>query len=157
MRQILSASFLFFVLFLVSCEDCKDCLEYDNEPFVRIRFFQKSNLAPVDVAILEINNLNGADIIWYQDTTHEFVLPLSMNQDESPIVITYAYPTDSTIYSDSLNISYQRKLEQTIENFMQVNLYFTQINEYSFDSVNLVCKDALETCKSNDAIVNIYF
>lgn len=156
MRSIIKFSISVLVL-LASCQNCEDCLEYDNEPYVRIRFFQKSDLSSADVAILEINQLDGSDIIWYQDTTHEFVLPLSMNLDESQFAFVFAYPSNSTIHTDSLSILYERKLERTIENYMQVNNYFTEISKYTFDSVSLVCKDTSGLCKSNEAIINIYF
>ncbi len=157
MRSILYFSILPALLVLLSsCQECEDCLEYDNEPYVRIRFFQKSDLSSVNVGILEINQMSVSDVIWFQDTTHEFVLPLSMNHDESRFSMVFSYPADSTIHTDSISILYERKIERTVENYMQVNNYFTEISEYSFDSVSLVCKDT-EICKSNEAIINIYF
>lgn len=157
MRSIFKLIFLLLPGLLLSCEECTDCLEYDNEPYVKMRFFQKSDLSVADVAILEVNGLDGSDIIWYQDTTNEFILPLSMNANESFITLTYAYPTDSSFHYDSMEIGYERKLERTIENYMQVNNYFTEILYHSFDSLTLKCKDSEGNCKSNEAVINIYF
>jgi len=121
-----------------------------------LRFYKKSNLSSASVAILEVNGLDGREIVWFQDTTNEFTLPLSMNEDVSIFKLTWAYPADSSIHFDSLDIGYQRQMERTIENYMQVNNYFTEILGHSFDSLSLICTDTL-ACKSNEAIVNIYF
>ena len=122
-----------------------------------MRFFEKATLAPANVAIMEINGLEGSDIIWYQDTTNEFVLPLSMNQNESDISMVFAYPADSSIHSGEMLIMYERSIERTVENYARVDCFYTEVSAFSFDSLGIVCKDTTGLCKSNDAVINIYF
>lgn len=156
MRSVCNLILILLAGVLFSCNECEDCLEYDEEPFIKLRFFEKSNLSNASVAILAVNGLDGSEIVWFQDTTNEFTLPLSMNEDASIFKLTWTYPADSSIHFDSLDIGYQRKMERTVDNYMQVNNYFTEILGHSFDSLSLICTDTL-ACKSNEAIVNIYF
>ncbi len=144
------------VLFF-SCEECSDCLSYSNEPYVKLRFFTKIDLLPASVEILEINENLGSDVPGFENIANEFLLPLSMNDDFSNFIITYSNPADSTFYLDSMDISYARKLESTADDYIGINCYFTTVLEYSFDSLSLECKDTLGNCKSNEAVINIFF
>ena len=144
-------------VFTFSCEECTECLNYDNEPYVKLRFFTKSDLQPASVEILEINEYLGSDVPGFESIASEFLLPLSMNDDFSNFVITYSNPADSTFYLDSMDISYTRRIESTSEDYVDIICYFTTVFEYSFDSLSLICKDTLGNCKSNEAVIYVFF
>ena len=145
------------LLFVIACEESSPDMEYANEPYVTLRFFTKIDLQPANVGILEINEIFGDELIGFQDTTSEFLLPLSMNNDFSKFTITYSHHADSTIHSDSMDVFYTRRIEITSETYVDVNCYYTQVLENSFDSLSLICKDTLGICKSNESVINVYF
>ncbi len=147
----------FMLLSVLACEESTPDLEYANEPYVTLRFFTKIDLLPASVGILEINEISGDELINFQDTTSEFLLPLSMNDDFSKFIIIYSHPADSTIHLDSMDVSYTRRIENTPENYVDVNCYFTQVLESSFDSLSFICIDTLGICKSNESVINVYF
>ena len=149
---------LLIVIGTSGCTPCNDCEPSDDEPYVKLEFFKKSDLETVNVAIREFNGQAGEDIIYYQDTASQFILPLSMSSDSSLIVLTYVSSDDyDTEITDSVYISYDRIFETTPKNIVQIVTDNTQIINHSFDSLALVCKDTLGICISNESTIKAYF
>jgi hypothetical protein len=141
-----------------ACNPCNDCKPSDDEPYVNVEFFKKSNLETINVAIREFNGQAGEEIIYYQDTTSQFILPLSMSSDSSLIILTYVSSDDyDTHITDSIYISYDRIFETTPKNIVQIVTDNTRIINHSFDSLALVCKDTLGICISNESTIKAYF
>lgn len=140
------------------CITCDDCEPSEDEAFVNVQFFKKSNLGAANVAIREINGQLGDEITYYQDTTSQFILPLSMSSDSSLIILTYVSSDNYDLeITDSIHISYNRTFETSPKNIVQMVTDNTQIINHSFDSLALVCKDTVGICLSNESTIKAYF
>jgi len=123
-----------------------------------VQFFQKSDLSTANVAIREFNGQAGDEIIYYQDTTNQFILPLSMSADSSLIILTYVSSEDyEQQITDSIYVSYVRTFETSPKNIVQMVTGNTQIINHTFDSLALVCKDTVGICLSNESTIKAYF
>ncbi len=143
---------------LVGCSDCENCDSFDKEPFVTLQFYRKADLSQSVVAIAEINRLDATRITYYQDTISEYILPLSITADLSPVLLTYTPASDYTqVFTDSLIIAYKRHFITNEKKYVEVICQFTEVLESSFDSVYVVCADTLGICNSNETIIKIYF
>ena len=139
-----------------TCEDCGTPLE--KEPYVRINFFQMSNLSSANVVVHTFNGQDATEISYFQDTTNEYVLPLSMHSDLSEIILTYASSSDfETEYSDTLLIEYDREFLTNPENYVLVIGLGTSVLEHTLDSLAFTCKDTLGICNSNESKIKAYF
>lgn len=146
------------VLFLICCSDCENCDKFDKEPFVTLKFYRKADLSLSVVAIAEINRLDATSITYYQDTTSEYILPLSITADLSPFLLTYTPASDYTqVFTDSLIIAYERHFITNEKNYVEVICQFTKVLESSFDSVYVVCADPIGKCNSNETTIKVYF
>ena len=106
----------------------------------------------------EFNGKAGEEISYYQDTTSEFLLPLSMWSDSSLIILTYVSSDDYDLeIIDSIQLSYERTYETTEKNLVELNSYKTQIASHTFDSLILICGDTLGICKSNESTIKAFF
>jgi len=104
------------------------------------------------------NGQDAAEISYFQDTTNEYVLPLSMHSDQSEIILTYASTSDfETEYSDTILISYKRSFMSDPLNFAQLIGLDTNILEHTMDSLAFSCKDTLGICNSNESKIKAYF
>lgn len=139
-----------------SCEDCGQPLE--KEPYVKINFSRMSSLASTDVVVRTFNGQDATEISYFQDTTNEYVLPLSMHSDQSEIILTYAATSDfETEYSDTILIEYEREFITDPLNFVQVIGLSTAVLEHTLDSLAFSCKDTLGICNSNESKIKAYF
>ena len=140
------------------CFTCEDCVPTDDEPYVNLQFFRKSDLSAVSVAIREFNGKPGEEIIYYQDTTSQFILPLSMYADSSMIILKYVSSDNYDVeLIDTIGISYERTLKTNPKNIVELNDLNTQVLIHTFDSLVLVCKDTLGICKSNESTIKAFF
>ena len=140
-----------------ACEDCGDCLNYDNEPYVPVEFLNKVDSTLVNVAIMEFNSQEAGQISFFMDTTSSFLFPLSMEGDESFISFAYSLSPDfSTTESDTLIFSYERTLSSDERNFVNVVCSKTELSFSSFDQAIFICRDTLGICNSNESVLRIF-
>lgn len=150
--------FVLILAFISGC-NCEECGEpAENEPYVKLRFFRKTDISSANVAIREFNGIAGAEIRQFQDTTNEFQLPLSTQDDESFIILTYADASDYEIeFVDTIHLSYVRDFEYTPKNFVQVVGNGTEVLFHTMDSLSLTCSDTLNICNSNETVLRAFF
>ena len=156
MRTLLAL--LIIVPFLLSCqEECVDCLNYDNEPYVNVQFLNQVDSSLLSVLILEYNDQEGENIQFFADTASSFIFPISMNDDESEIRFSYSTAPDfATVFRDSLFISYTRSVVRDERNFVNVICQNTELISNTFVTSTFVCGDTLGICRSNEAILRVF-
>jgi len=161
-RIVYHSSFFITTLFLVlitsSCNECENCDTYDKELYVNLEFYRFKDQTPARVVISEINQLNATNITYFQDTASIYLLPLSMNADLSSVAFMYSPASDySELFNDTLLISYERSFSVSEKNYVDMIGSFTEVLDFSFDSVSVVCTDTLGVCYSNETIIKVYF
>lgn len=143
---------------LSGCFNCEECGPTDDEPYVNLHFYRKSDLSPVSVAIREFNGRLGEEILYFQDTTSQFILPLSMSADSSMIILKYISSDNYELeITDTIEISYERIIETTPKNIVELSSQNTQVLIHTFDSLVLICKDTLGICNSNESTIQAFF
>lgn len=158
---VLSKLIMLFLMIAVvfnACIPCDDCEPTDDEPYVNLQFYTKSDLNPASVAIRRFNEKPGEEILYFQDTTSSFILPLSMWADSSMIILDYVYSPDYEQHlTDSIYISYEHDYVTSPKNIVEIITSNPKIISHSFDSLVLVCKDTVGICKSNESTIKAYF
>ena len=166
MKRYISLDFSSWILALLlviatglsGCYTCEDCEPIDDEPYVNLHFYSKASGTAIAVAIREFNSQPGEEILYYQDTTDKFILPLDMWSDSSFVVLKYVSSEDyEQEIIDSLHLMYERSLETTEKNFVKMVDLNTSVIDHTFDSLVLVCKDTVGICTSNESTLKVYF
>lgn len=81
-----------------------------------------------------------------------------MNADMSSVSFTYSPTSDySELFIDTLLISYERSFSVSEKNYVDMICSYTEVLDFSFDSVSVVCTDTLGICNSNETIIKVYF
>ena len=153
------AYIILFLLAFTQCNTCDNCKPIAEEPFIKIRFYNKVDSTKHVVIIDSINHKWAGRYSNFQDTVNTYQLPLNMNEDVSNFVISYRDTADIANHlTNTLSITYQRAyLKRTDNNIIQQNRVILSDVTSDFEKFNLLCGDSLQLiCITNEALFQVY-
>jgi hypothetical protein len=140
----------------ISCDDCKDCEPFTQEPFLEVRFLNKTDSSKRIIIIDSVNQVYGKDLRHFKDTTSIYNFPLDMHHDTSVFQLVYRDTSAlQTPLTDSIIIIYSREIIRREDNYFIVECDLDSFK--AFGEATLVCKDTTSSeCLSNEAYAKIY-
>lgn len=154
--------FLAILLFVIavginSCNDCKNCAPFTEEPFLKIRFFNQADSTKRVIIIDSVNNLLVQNFRHFQDTTYEYKFPIDTHNDTSLYQMVYRDTSNlSTYLTNNITLIYTRQFIGRDDNYIIVECNLENFTA-DFAKFELICKDSTNVeCISNEAVANIY-
>ena len=149
---------LFLSGWWVACSDCADCLPFEDEPYVTIRFLNPADSSFHYIIVHTVNGMAASELRHFSDTTYQYKFPLNMHADSSLFALTYSDTASGSPLQNAVITSwYSRQYVRRADNFIVVQCFLDSLAT-DLGPLYLKCKSNPDsTCISNEATVTIYF
>jgi hypothetical protein len=140
-----------------SCEECLTCESFNEEPFLKVRFFNQADSSKRVIIIDSVNQIFGQELKHFQDTTYEYRFALDMHHDTSVYHMVYRDTSNLTTYlANEIMVIYSRQFLSRDDNYIIVECNLDSFTA-DFAEYELICKDSSNIeCISNEAVAKIY-
>ena len=157
MKGFLLLYITFFAFSLSSCNECTDCEPFNEEPYLKIRFYNQADSSKKVIIIDSVNQDYVSEFRHFQDTTYEFRFALDMHHDTSVYQMVYRDTSNlSTYLTNEIIVTYNREFLRRDDNYIIVECDLDAFTTDLSASI-LICNDNSTTeCISNEAIANTY-